>query len=232
MEVIKKQSCLNFLLGLALVAPLTASATSITVDFEADLNGNSLEAGDVISSNLDAAVTVSTDTAFPAIIFDSANPTGGDRDLRTGTEGNILILSEDGDLSDPDDAASGGSFIFAFNQAVQFESITLVDIEEDGGVATGITEAGAEIELFFIPGIGNNSIQTIDNPSAGTALTQVQVTLEGSGAISEFAFSAAPGNPVNPGNPGNPGTEVPEPSTYALLLVSTLGLLARKRYNS
>ena len=39
------------------------------------------------------------------MIFDSANPTGGDQDLASDTLGGLLIISEDGDSSDPDDNA-------------------------------------------------------------------------------------------------------------------------------
>jgi len=270
-EVTKILNCGKLLLALALLAPLTANASRITtpppsapvisadvlgsvvVDFEIDTDGNALSAGDVISDNLASILEVSTDTRFPAIIFDSANPTGGDYDLATSTEGNILIISENRNFSNPDDNARGGAVLFTFNQAVSFDTLTLVDIEENGGAVTGITESGQELALFVIPGIGDNSIQTLINPLAGTSLTAVEVTLEGSGAISEFSFTPqvltgpvnpGPGpvnpGPVNPGPvdpgpgspaPGNPGTEVPEPSTWALLLVSTFGLLARKRFS-
>ncbi|MEO1148673.1 MAG: hypothetical protein AAFY26_24140 [Cyanobacteria bacterium J06638_22] len=41
------------------------------------------------------------------IIFDSTTPTGGDLDLKTTDQGNVLIISEDNILEEPDDNAFG-----------------------------------------------------------------------------------------------------------------------------
>ena len=59
------------------------------------------------------------------MIFDSANPTGGDDDLGSDTLGGVLIISEDGDSTDPDDNAAGGSICFDFDDVVRMKSITL-----------------------------------------------------------------------------------------------------------
>ena len=84
----------------------------VTEDFE------SLNVGDIVSNQL-PGVTVfgasNSNSGNMAMIFDSANPTGGDTDLASATAGLILIISEDGDSSDPDDDASGGTFIFDFD---------------------------------------------------------------------------------------------------------------------
>ena len=45
------------------------------------------------------------------MIFDTANPTGGDSDLASDTLGNVLILSEDGDSTNPDDNDTGGILV-------------------------------------------------------------------------------------------------------------------------
>ena len=64
------------------------------------------------------------------MIFDTANPTGGDTDLATpgyglGNDtalGNVVILSEDADSSDPDDNAGGGTLTFTYDESVFIES--------------------------------------------------------------------------------------------------------------
>ncbi|MEO0678283.1 MAG: hypothetical protein AAFZ02_12080, partial [Pseudomonadota bacterium] len=85
--------------------------------FHIDFSG--FHAGDKIDDELnDLGVTVSATDRHgnhkDAMIFDSANPTGGDHDLETDTLGNVLIISEDGDSHDPDDNAGGGIFTFDF----------------------------------------------------------------------------------------------------------------------
>ena len=70
-------------------------------------------------SGLIGAVHITThDPAnHPAMIFDSADPTGGDNDLATVDQQNILIISEDADSTDPDDNAAGGTLIFHFRKS-------------------------------------------------------------------------------------------------------------------
>ena len=83
--------------------------------------------GVTISAQRDTNNTAEND----AMIFDSANPTGGDSDLATASQGNILIISEDNDSSDPDDAV-GGEIVFDFDYPSDLYDIKLIDIEETG----------------------------------------------------------------------------------------------------
>ena len=67
-------------------------------------------------------MTISELSGKKLLIFDTAHPTGGDYDLRTpgsgsgntSALGNVLIISEDGDESDPDDDENGGTMVFEF----------------------------------------------------------------------------------------------------------------------
>ena len=68
-----------------------------------------LTAGTIITDQF-TGLTIRSDV-LDVMIFDTANPTGGDQDLASDTLGNVLILSEDGDSTDPDDNATGGTFI-------------------------------------------------------------------------------------------------------------------------
>lgn len=74
-----------------------------------------------------------------AMIYDSTcecGCSGGDPDLGTSTErpplGNILIVSEDDDSTDPNDASEGGLLSFVFSKPVTIEGLTVKDLEEGG----------------------------------------------------------------------------------------------------
>lgn len=139
-----------------------------------------------------------TNTKFP-MIFDTANPTGGDNDLATTTEGNVLILSEDGDASDPDD--NGGGAIFTFNftgnaafqaafASVDVEAACLLDIEETGTIE--IIRAGnmnpAMIDFPNAGGGGNNVLFSVDVSGDGSNVEFLKFKLAGSGAVSSFGM--------------------------------------------
>ena len=124
------------------------------ITFEVDGVGSPLSAGQIIDDEfaaLGVQFTSDDPVNHPAMIFDSANPTGGDFDLGTPNEdfggpgngaggeagqagennlalGNVLILSEDGDSSDPDDNEAGGTIIATFNEPVSLKSVGLLDI--------------------------------------------------------------------------------------------------------
>ena len=80
-----------------------------------------------------------------AMIFDSANPTGGDTDLATANEGMILIISEDGDSSDPDDDAQGGTLTFDFATPQFIDNVTLLDIQTNNATVDLFDASGALI---------------------------------------------------------------------------------------
>ena len=122
------------------------------------LDFNSFAAGTVIDNEYRAlGVTVSASGgANQAMIFDSANPTGGDDDLASDRLGGVLIISEDGDGADPDDNASGGSLFFDFALPALIKSLTLKDIE-NGGDARMIfyAEDGSVIDNQWVGGTGD-----------------------------------------------------------------------------
>ncbi|MGF1501701.1 MAG: TadE/TadG family type IV pilus assembly protein [Paracoccaceae bacterium] len=64
------------------------------------------------------------------MLFDSQNPTGGDTDLASVGFGNVLILSEDGDATDPDDHGPGGMLIFQFDVPTKVEDISFLDADQ------------------------------------------------------------------------------------------------------
>ncbi|MGG6297453.1 bifunctional metallophosphatase/5'-nucleotidase [Leptolyngbya sp. AN02str] len=160
----------------------SGSTPIYTLDFDTD----GLTAGTVITSQFAAlgGLTISAPkTAFGAMIFDSANPTGGDCDLVTSTEGNVLIISEDGDSSDPDDNVSGGTLRFEWDSLVGVAGVGLLDIEEAGGSLIFYDQTDAIIQSIAIPGMGDNSLQTIALNVEGVA--RMDINLVGSGAVTQ-----------------------------------------------
>ncbi len=177
----------------------------IVIDFEFDASGAAILAGAVIDDQYAlAGVTISAANANvshpdAAICFDSANPTGGDTDLRTpgsgaGNDtalGNILIIAErltdadgDGLVDNPDDEAQGGSLTFSFAVPVVLSSLTVIDIEETGAMLL-TTSDGGTAELS-IPASTDNSVQTL--ALDGVLATSLDVVLPGSGAVDRLAF--------------------------------------------
>ncbi|MEM9217856.1 MAG: TIGR03118 family protein [Cyanobacteria bacterium P01_F01_bin.150] len=157
-----------------------APATSI--DFEADLT-----AGDVVSDQIDG-LTIEVAGDLTAMIFDTANPTGGDTDLASSDLGNVLIISEDGDSADPDDNAKGGTLMFDWDGAVSVDSLGLLDIEESGGM---VTLYGADdttvLATIDIPELSNNSYQSLNIGT--TDVGKMNVSLIGSGAVTEILLA-------------------------------------------
>ncbi len=104
--------------------------TNVILDF------SDLSSGTIVGSQLSASgVTISSaSSSTPPMIFDTANPTGDDGDLASASFGNVLILSEDGDGSDPDSASGGGTVIFTFDSAADVNSLSVLDFEEGGEI--------------------------------------------------------------------------------------------------
>ncbi|MEM7351344.1 MAG: SdrD B-like domain-containing protein [Acidobacteriota bacterium] len=191
------------------------------LDFEQDFEGNALPAGTILTDQLASfGITVSSaNPANPPMIFDSANPTGGDNDLGTPNEtvggpgvgsggevgqpgqnlqslGNVLILSEDGDATDPDDNAGGGTLIFDFANEVRIDRVAILDIDEGmGGAVTAFDGGGSVIGAASMSGsLGNNSVQTVSLGVAGAR--RLEVFFPGSGAVSGIVFCVEEGECV------------------------------------
>ena len=155
------------------------------------LDFNAFTAGTVIDDEYAAlGVTVSaTGGAGKAMIFDSANPTGGDDDLASDTLEGLLIVSEDGDSTDPDDNAGGGSLFFDFEDGVRIKSLTFKDIEETSGDGTRMVffdAEGNEIANHYVDPTGDGGERTVQLFVEG--VSRMEVRFEGSGAIDNLTF--------------------------------------------
>lgn len=69
-----------------------------------------------------------------AMLFDTANYTGGDRDLQHTQFGHIMIVSEDGHAHDPDDEGRGAWIIMEFSEPTYVGALTLFDADNGGVV--------------------------------------------------------------------------------------------------
>lgn len=217
---------------------------SYTVNFDTDAAGNPLSAGTNISNQWqDYGLTISNaDTdpnALDLMLFNSnCGPdfgiacSGGDTDLATGPffgtapQGNVLIISEDGDSSNPDDNANGGTITFSFTDAVSLNQLAILDFDDQDrgeGYIRAFTVDGLAGEYKMSEGNllnpaypGNNSIREYDfSGLAPESITSLEVVFPGSGAVSYLAFTG-------------PSEEVPEPLTV-LGLVTSGGFLAAAR---
>ena len=140
-----------------------------------------------------------------AMVFDSSNPSGGDFDLGTphvtfggpgigkqgkktklfenrDAQGNVLIVSEDNDASDPDDNGWASTLVFTFSPPRFIESIGLLDNDE-GTSFTIETSDGGSSTIMDMNG-GNNSFESVKIGKPG--VTKLTVDLGGSGAVTDI----------------------------------------------
>ena len=156
---------------------------------------NDLSAGDVVTDY--NGIVIDTDQRSSALdvgmIFDSScfgGCSGGDTDLRTPgyhptnveSLGNVLMISEDGDASDPDDSALGGHITFHFPYTALVSSITVIDVEESGGYISDVYGVVAPIQA-----LGDNSVQVI--PLRNVGVPYIKVVLAGSGAVDNIDYT-------------------------------------------
>lgn len=189
--------------------PAAAATFSATIDFEGLAEGmivSSVSHGSGISGD-DGGGSVSVFAAHPnnpgtnrAMIFDATcagGCSGGDDDLFQPGLGNILIISEDLDSSDPDDMDRPGAF-YSFDFSgwadglVTVESITVLDVEfgeHEGDATVKVYSGGFTTLLATVPlpdtGDGGMAVVPINVSDADSMI----VDLNGSGAIDNIGIS-------------------------------------------
>jgi hypothetical protein len=165
-------------IGTALVFASAGSASAAVLDFEFDINANSLVAGQIVDNEYAPDVTISAfnpnNGSAPdvAVIFDTTDtsPAGGDFDLVGPFDsansalpdnydpGNVLIIHErnDCDLQSgfcetPDDEGGrpAGEFEFVFSTDIILETIDFFDIEPEEDNQSPFSE----IHLFDANGV-------------------------------------------------------------------------------
>lgn len=196
----------------------TKAQTVSVVDFEGIPDGtivSSVYSGFGVSGDaIDGEITVNGlnpnlgEGFNAAMIFDAtcspggtpADCSGGDDDLFNPGLGNGLIISEDLDTSDPDDAdVVGAVFEFSFLNwgpgSVTVESLDLQDVEveetEDAKVqlfADGLD--GTLLGEIPIPDIGDGNWATL--PINFTGVGSIRIDLQGSGMVDNIRISTEP----------------------------------------
>lgn len=183
---------------------VTVMAGACTIDFDSDALGGILLAGTFISEQwADWGVHLTSNSSnHPLMIFDSDNPTGGDNDLQSPgygnnnvmAQGNILILSEDGNPNDPDDNVSGGDIILTFDQPVFIRSVGLLDIDSYNNKVKVYDANNNLVASIPVTNLGDNSFQTIQVNQA--AVAKLVVDLSNSGAVTAVDFCSQGEPPV------------------------------------
>jgi len=206
------KSLLPFLLASSTTASglRARSLTGAPIDFEAYSPGDiitSLGPGITVTTLMQAS---KKGPLLPgqAMIFDSSNPTGGDEDLGTPNadfggpgigkggksgklfpndkpHGNVLIISEDGNSTNPDDNKYGGVITFDFDPPVDLYSIGLLDNEESATFEVYTSDGGSSIVINDNGGDNSwESVRSIAKPS----VEKLVVKFAGSGAITDLTF--------------------------------------------
>ena len=188
------------------VARAVAKANFTLIDFEDNYSSGdvptTLSYGNGISGDpVSGYVTITgagNGPGHPPMIFDGTcggapfNCTGGDDDLYQPAQGNILILSEDGDSNDPDDEAHGGIIEFDFSNlgdgTVTIGSLVVIDSEQHRVVTITLYRDGNVIAVSEVPGAGDGQLET-RFPTAVPDIDYMTIELEDSGAIDDIGYS-------------------------------------------
>lgn len=159
-------------------ASAVASKREVVVDFEGlaegagPLDSDPAVAGEVPSNFLEittgngmrgeigGSVRVWSNAGFGPMVFDSTcagGASGGDPDLCVDDQGNVLIVSEDGDASDPDDDSGGFQMFIDFSGleggSVDIQNLIGVDIDANEVMTlTAYNASGGVIDTQFICG--------------------------------------------------------------------------------
>lgn len=155
------------------------------------LSFNGLTRGTIITDQFasDGLRISSANSANPVMIFDTANPTGNDQDLRTDNLREVLILSTDGNSNNPNDHAGGGTFIFEFEREATVKKLTFLD-----------TEQASTIRFYDVDG---NLITTRTGPTTADGgqarkwfgvenVARMEVDMVSSGALDNLVYELAP----------------------------------------
>ena len=172
-------------------------------------------AGTIIDDEYEPEITITTDDPVdhPAMIFDTANPTGDDEDLGTpnadfggpgigagGAAGQpgensqshdgVLIITEDGSTTNPDDNEAGGTITLTFDVPRPVYAVEILDIDPDesGSVTANLADGGQVVTTFG--NLGNNSYQFVVVDAQ--RVRSLDVTFSDSGALASVIFCPPP----------------------------------------
>lgn len=189
-----------------------------TLDFEFAGNGAAVEPGDIISDQWGpAGITISTESpqSSPAMIFDSAAAGAGNEDIMTPNEdfggpglgsggeatrsgrnalprGHVLVISEDGNSSNPTPAATGGYIDFELDPIVaRLTEVHVINARRSDGTVIAYDGNGDVIVERPILATGANSFQIV--PIGAFNVARIRVVYKEPLAISGIVFCGACG---------------------------------------
>jgi hypothetical protein len=146
-----------------------------------------------------------------AMIFDSSYPTGGDWDLKSpgkGTNnkvplGNLIIISEDGNSTDPDDQVGGGTVWVEFFEPTKVTGLKLIDYEKEKDLIITFLDEDDKTkgQLNSPQGIGDNGVW-IPSGIEVDGVKKIQFVSTTSGAIASIDYCACPARPTPEPTPG------------------------------
>ncbi len=164
-----------------------ASLGSVSlVGFNPELGGNTAM---IFDATCGGQTVPRTDPAFDPTLC-----SGDDVDLYVPASGNVAIITEDGDASDPDDSDNGdATFTFDFTAwgpgtvTVDGFSVCDVDFGQVAAAATFFDSSGAVLAVVPIPENGDNATTVI---AAGVEnVASMTIGLDGSGAIDSIEIT-------------------------------------------
>lgn len=157
------------------------------VGFNPELAGNTAMIYDATCGGQTVPVTDPT--------FDPLLCSGDDADLYHPGTGNVAIITEDGNASNPDDSFNPATtFTFDFTDwgpgVVTVDRLTVsdIDLDQPGGQASLFDTDGLLLGVFPLPQIGDNTIEVI--PINLSAVATMTIGIAGSGAIDDIQISA------------------------------------------
>ncbi len=207
------------------------SATAISLKRRAVIDFEGIPAGDqpsevsagygISGDDISGEVAIGSNTAFGPMVFDAtcgggpaSNCSGGDNDLFLPGQGGVLIISEDGDASDPDDfggpCPTGASANDAPSYAEDADDITtdctlVLDFEDFGDTGlvtvTDVTLVDVEEDAFVWLYRDGNLVAEVQLTLAGDGMVAQRflpspveadlmvVKLNGSGAVDDIGYS-------------------------------------------
>ena len=142
------------------------------IDFEEDHVGKAFSKGSV-PTRLPTGLRVAgrrpnwakvPPTANDLLILDARNPGADDKDLRFPDEKMVMIISEDGDTSEPNDNRKGGTIFFRWSEPVfHVKSMTLLDIEKKNkAFIDGKDAENKKLRRIKFPAEGNRKASTVE----------------------------------------------------------------------
>jgi hypothetical protein len=140
----------------------------------------------------------------PLMIFDSADPGSSDPDLGSPNQnfggpgspsnntnkkslGKILIISKDGNSTEPCDSADGGIITFEFDRLVDIKEVNFLDVESTSTFVEVFDDNLTSVAKVHTVNAGNNGFQTVAINQ--TRIRRMVVSILESGAIASFVYT-------------------------------------------